>query len=111
MKLKPGRDTDHYRYLLQGDEGDTMPMLGTIRSMLNRAQIRLSQEIDLSGVEEKYKESIAKRLGVPPEAIEEERAENWSKAWASSFLKPEWQKKLVASQTVDMEVVRRKRGV
>jgi len=43
---------------------------------------------------EKYKTSIARALGVPPEAIREDVAERWLTHWLKALVKPEYWKAL-----------------
>jgi hypothetical protein len=39
---------------------------------------------------EKYKRSLARAIGVPPEAIREDVAERWLMHWLKALVKPEY---------------------
>jgi len=53
-------------------------------------------EITLSptqkALEQKYREAIAKVMGVSPEHIREDISEKWLKNWMKAFIKPEYWK-------------------
>ena len=69
-----------------------------VASRLVRGEGVLGQS--LKQLEEKYREGIARVLGVPPSAIKESIVKKWAEHWAKAFTKPEYWSKLGISSMV-----------
>jgi len=65
--------------------------------LLNSGLLRrgdISEE-DLTEIEEKYIEGIARALGVPPEYIRKDIAKKWAEHFAMAFIAPEYWPKVI----------------
>ena len=59
---------------------------------------------ELHRVAEKFREGIAKAIGVPPEYISEEKVYKWVVNWTKAWVKPEYWSKLGLAAMIRMRL-------
>jgi len=69
-----------------------------VAARLSKGEGILGQGVE--ALEERYREGIARILGVPPSAIKESIVRKWAEHWAKAFTKPEYWSKLGISSMV-----------
>jgi len=69
-----------------------------VAARLSRGEGILGQ--GLKELEERYREGIARVLGVPPSEIKESIIKKWAEHWAKAFTKPEYWSRLGISSMI-----------